>query len=71
MSIPKLVPGAAGNMVMALQYALAANGYDAPPTGTFDDATAAALEAFQGDNALPVQDDCDQATWVALYGYKS
>ena len=70
MSIPKLVPGATGEMVMAVQHALAANGYAVSPTGTFDGATTAALEAYQGDNALPVQAYCDQATWVALYGTK-
>jgi len=71
MPIPKLVPGAAGDMVSALQYALVANGYNAPSTGKFEDATTAALEAFQGDNALPVQAWCDQPTWVALYGTRT
>jgi peptidoglycan hydrolase-like protein with peptidoglycan-binding domain len=70
MSIPKLNPGASGEMVLALQHALTANGYNVPATGKFDDATTAGLEAFQGDNSLPVQVYCDQATWVALYGAK-
>lgn len=71
MPIPKLVPGATGEMVLAVQHALTANGYNVPSTGTFDNATAAALEAFQGDNALPVQVYCDPATWGALYGKKA
>jgi peptidoglycan hydrolase-like protein with peptidoglycan-binding domain len=65
-AIPKLCPGATGNMVRALQHALIANGYAAPTTGTFDDATTAALEAFQDSNALPVRPLCDNTTWAAL-----
>ena len=66
MAIPKLCPGATGDMVSALQHALIANGYAAPTSGTFDDATTAALEAFQDGNALPVRPLCDTATWAAL-----
>ncbi len=67
MSKAKLAPGATGNMVTALQNALIANGYAIPTTGTFDDATTAALETFQDGNALPVQSLCDEETWAALY----
>jgi peptidoglycan hydrolase-like protein with peptidoglycan-binding domain len=66
MAIPKLVPGATGDMVRALQYALAANGYAVPASGTFDAATTAALEAFQDGNELPVRPLCDRADWAAL-----
>jgi len=66
MAIPKLCPGATGNMVSALQHALIANGYAAPTNGTFDNATTAALEAFQDSNALPVRPLCDKTTWAAL-----
>lgn len=61
-----LAPGASGDMVRALQHALVANGYSVPVTGSFDDATTTALEAFQGDAALPVQACCDAACWAAL-----
>jgi peptidoglycan hydrolase-like protein with peptidoglycan-binding domain len=66
MVIPKLAPGATGEMVSALQHALSANGFAAPASGTFDDATTAALEAFQDDNALPVRPLCDKTSWAAL-----
>ena len=69
MAIPPLVPGATGDMVRALQHALIANGNSVGPAGAngiFGDDTTAALEAFQGDNALPVRPLCDKATWAAL-----
>jgi N-acetyl-anhydromuramyl-L-alanine amidase AmpD len=66
MAIPKLVPGATGDMVKALQYALVANGYAVPTSGTFDDATTGALEAFQDDKSLPMRPLCDKADWAAL-----
>ena len=59
--------GSNPNIIRALQAALVADGYLAPVNGTFDDATIAALEAFQGDNALPVQPSCDEACWQALF----
>jgi peptidoglycan hydrolase-like protein with peptidoglycan-binding domain len=59
--------GSDSSMIKALQGALAANGYSAPINGTLDAATTAALQAFQGDNALPVQASCDAACWSALY----
>jgi peptidoglycan hydrolase-like protein with peptidoglycan-binding domain len=66
----KLAPGASGDMVRALQYALIANGYSVgstPPSGTFDDNTTSALQSFQDSAALPVQPYCDKACWAALY----
>jgi peptidoglycan hydrolase-like protein with peptidoglycan-binding domain len=59
--------GSDPNIIRSLQAALVADGYMAPINGTFDDATIAALEAFQGDNALPVQPSCDTACWAALF----
>ena len=67
MSKAELAPGTTGNMVTALQHALIANGCATPTTGTFDDATTAALETFQDGNTLPVQPLCDEKTWAALY----
>lgn len=69
MAKPTLAPGASGNLVRALQHALIANGYSVGAgavTGKFDDATTAALEAFQDNAALPVRPLCDKATWAAL-----
>jgi peptidoglycan hydrolase-like protein with peptidoglycan-binding domain len=66
----QLAPGATGNMVKAMQWALISNGYSVGPagaTGTFDNDTTTALEAFQDNAALPVQPLCDKATWTALY----
>jgi peptidoglycan hydrolase-like protein with peptidoglycan-binding domain len=67
MAIPRLAPGATGDMVKALQHALIANGYSVGAAdGKFGDKTLAALEAFQDNSALPVQPLCDKATWAAL-----
>jgi peptidoglycan hydrolase-like protein with peptidoglycan-binding domain len=69
MANPPLAPGATGDMVRAMQNALIAKGYSIGPTGAdgkFGKDTTAALEAFQGDNALPVRPLCDDATWAAL-----
>jgi peptidoglycan hydrolase-like protein with peptidoglycan-binding domain len=56
-------------MIRAIQHALIANGYSvgtAGADGLFGSHTTAALEAFQGDAALPVAPVCDAATWAAL-----
>jgi peptidoglycan hydrolase-like protein with peptidoglycan-binding domain len=67
MAIPRLAPGATGDMVKGLQHALIANGYSVGGAdGKFGDKTLAALEAFQDNSALPVQPLCDKATWAAL-----
>jgi lysozyme len=70
MAIATLAPGATGDMVKALQYALIGNGYTvgaAGPNGIFGDETTSALEAFQDSSALPVQPSCDSACWAALF----
>jgi peptidoglycan hydrolase-like protein with peptidoglycan-binding domain len=64
-----LVPGDTGPLVTQMQGALVAKGFSvgpSGPTGTFDDDTLTALEAFQDNNALPVQPKCDQQCWTAL-----
>jgi peptidoglycan hydrolase-like protein with peptidoglycan-binding domain len=69
-TIPRLVPGATGEIVKALQHALIANGCSVGAdgaNGVFNDDTTSALEAFQDNAALPVQPLCDQACWTALY----
>jgi peptidoglycan hydrolase-like protein with peptidoglycan-binding domain len=66
-AIPPVGSGSTVNIVFALQHALIANGYAvAPLDGNFSPATIAALEAFQGDKALPVRPLCDKACWAAL-----
>ena len=68
--IPRLAPGSTGEMVKAMQHALIANGFSvgtAGADGKFGNQTQTALEAFQDDNALPVQPTCDRACWAALY----
>jgi hypothetical protein len=50
MPVPPLAPGATGDMVRALQYALIANGYSvggAGANGTFGEETTSALQAFR------------------------
>ena len=70
MPVPKLAPGATGDMVKALQLALIANGFSvgsAGADGKFGDQTLVALNAFQDDNAQAVQPFCDNGCWAALY----
>lgn len=50
--VPTLRPGDSGPTVSALQARLAALGFDASPTGIFDEATAIAVRAFQGGAGL-------------------
>jgi peptidoglycan hydrolase-like protein with peptidoglycan-binding domain len=65
--IPKLAPGATGEMVMALQHALMANGFSPGSfDGKFGSQTLSALQTFQDSNALPVKAECDKACWAAL-----
>jgi peptidoglycan hydrolase-like protein with peptidoglycan-binding domain len=64
-----LVPGDTGPMVAQMQGAIIAKGFSVGPggaNGNFNDDTLNALQAFQGDNALPVQPKCDQQCWTAL-----
>lgn len=61
--------GDSGPLVTQLQGALIKNGYSAGLAGAdgkLNDDTLAALEAFQDNNALPVQPSCDQQCWTAL-----
>jgi peptidoglycan hydrolase-like protein with peptidoglycan-binding domain len=56
-------------MVTQMQNALVGKGFSVGPAGAngvFGDDTRSGLEAFQGDNALPVQALCDQKCWTAL-----
>lgn len=54
--------------VLALQVRLAELKYlTAEPTGYYGDGTVAAVSAFQGDNALPVTGETDEATYNAIF----
>ena len=69
MSRLPLVPGDSGDMVKQMQGALIKNGFScghAGADGNFNKDTLNALEAFQDNNALPVQPKCDQACWTKL-----
>ena len=62
-----LVAGDRGPLVIQMQGALVAKGYgvgSASADGDFNDDTLTALGAFQDNNALPVQQTCDQACWT-------
>jgi peptidoglycan hydrolase-like protein with peptidoglycan-binding domain len=64
-----LRPGDTGPMVKNMQTALIGKGFSvgsAGANGIFGDDTPTGLEAFQDDNALPVQPLCDQQCWTAL-----
>lgn len=52
-----LTAGATGPRVSALQYLLRGAGTSVPVTGTYDDATVAAIRAFQRANGLTVDGD--------------
>jgi peptidoglycan hydrolase-like protein with peptidoglycan-binding domain len=64
-----LRPGDTGPMVTQMQNALIGKGFSvgsAGANGVFNDDTLNALQAFQDNNALPVQALCDQKCWTAL-----
>jgi putative peptidoglycan binding protein len=64
-----LVPDDCGPLVTQMQGKLIKKGYSvatAGVDGNFNDNTLTALEAFQDNNALPVQPMCDQQCWAAL-----
>jgi peptidoglycan hydrolase-like protein with peptidoglycan-binding domain len=64
-----LRPGDTGPMVTQMQNALIGKGYAVGSdgaNGAFNEKTLNALQAFQGDNGLPVQSLCDQKCWTAL-----
>jgi peptidoglycan hydrolase-like protein with peptidoglycan-binding domain len=68
MAVP-LKPGDTGPMVTQMQNAIIAKGFSVGPAGAngiFNPDTLSGLEAFQDDNALPVQPLCDQQCWTAL-----
>jgi peptidoglycan hydrolase-like protein with peptidoglycan-binding domain len=68
MALP-LKPGDTGPMVTQMQNAIIAKGFSVGPAGAngiFNPDTLSGLEAFQDDNALPVQPLCDQQCWTAL-----
>ena len=68
MALP-LKPGDTGPMVTQMQNAIIAKGFSVGPAGAngiFNPDTLSGLEAFQDDDALPVQPLCDQQCWTAL-----
>ena len=68
MALP-LKPGDTGPMVTQMQNAIIAKGFSVGPAGAngiFLPDTLSGLEAFQDDDALPVQPLCDQQCWTAL-----
>ena len=74
LNLPKaLVMGDTGGNVRALQYLLSVVGayYDAVPpisvTGTYDEATANAVSAFQQLYGLPRTGETDSRTWEDIY----
>lgn len=74
LNLPKaLVMGDSGGNVRALQYLLSVIGayYDAVPpisvTGTYDEATANAVSAFQQLYGLPRTGETDSRTWEDIY----
>jgi hypothetical protein len=66
---PELAAGAGGAEVSAAQCLLEAAGFspgEATPTGAFDEATTAAVEAFQADRGMTADGVVTTATWTAL-----
>jgi Putative peptidoglycan binding domain len=62
-----LFPGDDGRLLVQMQGALARKGYSVGAAGADgNDDTVAALEAFQSNNALPVQPKCDPQCRTAL-----
>jgi len=62
-----LFPGDDGRLLAQVQGALVGKGYSVGAAGADgNDATLTALEAFQSDNALPVQPKCDQQCRTVL-----
>lgn len=61
-----LIKGSTGPQVQAVQEALLARNYEVTVNGVFDDATVAAVKAFQKDINLPVVGKAGPATRAAL-----
>jgi hypothetical protein len=56
-------------MVTQMQNAIIGKGFSVGPAGAngvFNEDTLTGLEAFQDNDALPVQPLCDQQCWTAL-----
>ena len=63
---PNQSPGNRGVNVKVLQHLLRQHGAPIAVSGVFDDATVAAVRAFQLANGLTEHGDADRLTWVAL-----
>ena len=61
-----LTKGSTGPLVSAVQQALLSRGYEVTVSGTYDDATVAAVKKFQKDINLPVVGKAGPATRAAL-----
>ncbi len=62
-------PGDRGELVVEIQDCLVQAGYLESITGTYDDATEAAVRAFQRDNGLTADGVAGGKTLVILFGY--
>lgn len=61
--------GAKGEMVVEIQDCLVQRGYLDSVTGVYDDATVAAVKAFQSANGLTPDGKCGSRTLMILFGY--
>ena len=61
--------GARGEMVVEIQDCLVQRGYLDSITGVYDDATVAAVKAFQSANGLTPDGKCGSRTLMILFGY--
>lgn len=66
--LPLLQRGMDRDSVAAMQILLAANGFDTPLLGKFDERTEMAVAAFQKEYGLTVDGKCGPDTWSALLG---
>ena len=64
----QLTTGNSGDDVTKLQQALSGAGYNVAASGTYDDATAAAVRQYQGANGLDVDGVAGEQTLGKLYG---
>lgn len=63
---PTLESGSTGEAVYAVQEELNAHGYEVEVTGTYDDATASAVESFREAHSMPAGSTVDRDMWQAL-----
>ena len=61
--------GATGDLVVQIQDCLVQMGYLDDITGVYDEATVAAVKAFQSANGLKVDGKCGELTLQVLFGY--